>query len=379
MTIRTTAEALLDLCSAPLAASPRRTTMPVLEGLFFEREGDRLRITGTDLEVSASAISGDTSLQNRDVEVSGDDVGASIPFYRLGKTLKALVGSEPITLRITEEEAGIKAHLDTDSASYEIAAYEAEGFPDVGEVGEGTTFDIDGATLASLIERVQWATSGDALRPAMQGIYFDLGEQTLVATDGHRLARVETEALPAGVPGGFIIPADAAAQIAKQAAGEENVTITTDGSQVRAEGTRWTLTARLVDETYPNYGAVIPERGDKTLRAEGADLRRSISRVGLYASGTTNQFILDCNGQVSASARSLEESAEAEETLFAEHEGEGIKIGFNATYAEEALRYAEGPIELQMSSPNRAARIVPEEQEEGEEFLMLLMPVMVSE
>jgi DNA polymerase-3 subunit beta len=138
--------------------------------------------------------------------------------------------------------------------------------------------------------------------------------------------------------------------------------------------------ARLIDENYPNYEAVIPVENDKRLVVNRESMLAAVKRVGLYSSSMTNQIRLSISqNQVQISAEDIERSSEAKETVAADYDSEDMVIGFNAAYLTEVLGHLDSDeIVFELSSPNRAGIVTPLEQQAGEELLMLIMPVMLN-
>ena len=140
------------------------------------------------------------------------------------------------------------------------------------------------------------------------------------------------------------------------------------------------MLARLIDELYPNYEAVIPVENDKRLTVNREAMLAAVKRVGLYSSSMTNQIRLSITrDEVQISAEDIERSSEANETVKADYDSEDMVIGFNAAYLTEVLSHLDADeIVFELSSPNRAGIVTPQEQKSGEELLMLIMPVMLN-
>jgi DNA polymerase-3 subunit beta len=138
--------------------------------------------------------------------------------------------------------------------------------------------------------------------------------------------------------------------------------------------------ARLIDETYPNYEAVIPDENDRNLVVSREDMLNAVKRVGLYSSSMTNQIRLDITSDtVTISAEDVERSSEAEETIHCDYDSEDMEIGFNSEYLTEVLSNVTcDEVVFELSSPNRAGIVLPQEQAEDEDILMLIMPVMLN-
>ena len=142
-----------------------------------------------------------------------------------------------------------------------------------------------------------------------------------------------------------------------------------------------TIICRLIDGKYPNYEAVIPTDNPNKLTISTGDLLNSIKRVSIYANKTTHQIRLKIAGsQLHITSEDLDFSNRADERLSCEYEGEDMEIGFNARFVIEMLNnIGSKKILIEMSTPNKAGILLPlDGQDEGEETLMLVMPVMLN-
>jgi len=140
------------------------------------------------------------------------------------------------------------------------------------------------------------------------------------------------------------------------------------------------MICRLIDERYPDYENVIPADNDNIMTINRMEFLSSLKRIAIYANKTTNQVKLKITGsELQISAEDLDFSNEANERLSCEHDGEDIVIGFNARFLIEMLSNIESlEVLLKLSESNRAGLIVPKEQGDGEDLLMLVMPVMLN-
>jgi DNA polymerase-3 subunit beta len=213
--------------------------------------------------------------------------------------------------------------------------------------------------LSSAVSNTIFATSSDELRPAMTGVYINLSDTntTFVATDGHRLIRYRRVDVASSSPASLIIPRKAL-NLLKSTLPSENVPVSVEFNQSNAyfKFNNIKMICRLIDERFPDY------------------------RIAIYANKTTHQVRLKLTGsELMISAEDLDFSNEANERLSCEHDGEDIEIGFNAKFLVEMLNNLScKEVSLKFSAPNRAGLILPAEQDENEDILMLVMPVMLN-
>ena len=364
---------LLKALTTANGAVPSKSTLPILECILFEQEGDALRLSATDLEISivqhlkVPFESNGTATANR----------IAVPAKRLLDTLRAL---PDLPIQFSADEAH-NVTLRTDQGHYKMVGHDGADYPALPELSDSLRIETDGPLLRRAIQKTSFAVSKDALRPAMMGIFFQIqAEQArAVATDGHRLVKLTMSNLTSTEPMSFIVP-EKAMTLASRVITDAPCAITVDGGYVGFEFGESRVLARLIDESYPNYEAVIPIENDRRLTANRDAMLAAVKRVALYSSSMTNQIRLAlAPGNVVISAEDIERSSEAQETVLCEYDGEPMQIGFNAVYLTEVLSNIDGDdVVFEFSSPNRAGIVTPQEQHDGEEMMMLIMPVMLN-
>jgi DNA polymerase-3 subunit beta len=136
----------------------------------------------------------------------------------------------------------------------------------------------------------------------------------------------------------------------------------------------------LIDDKYPDYNAVIPASNPNIMTINRDDFMNSVKRISIFANKTTHQIRLKIAGsELVISAEDIDLSNEGTERLNCVYEGEDIEIGFNARLLVEMLSNIDAEeVKLELSTPNRAGILLPSENEENEDLLMLLMPMMLS-
>jgi DNA polymerase-3 subunit beta len=364
---------LLKAITTVSGAVPSKSTLPILECMLFEKEGQNLKISATDLEISI------IQMLEAQFETNGTDAPQriAVPAKRLLETLRALPDL-PITFHSNEEYL---IELKTDQGKYKMAGYDGSDYPHIQTMNGSYEIVLDAMVLKRSFQKTGFAVSKDALRPAMMGVFFrietDHGE--VVATDGHRLIQLKVEALKGTEPTSFIVP-EKALNLAGKIAVEEDCTISVQDGFIGFAFTNTTVMARVIDEKYPNYGAVIPQDNNKQLLINRAALLAAVKRVGLYSSSTTHQIRLSLRlNELIVSAEDIERSSEAQEKILCEYGDDDLEIGFNSVYLTEILNNVDtNDVHINFSTPNRAGIITPSEQNEGEKMLMLIMPVMLN-
>ncbi|MBC8173938.1 MAG: DNA polymerase III subunit beta, partial [Chitinophagales bacterium] len=239
------------------------------------------------------------------------------------------------------------------------------------------------STLQKAINKTLFAVSNDELRPQMTGVYFQLNPDgiTFVATDAHKLVRYKRTDMQVETSTSFIVPKKALNLLKSILPGEETqVTINYNSSNAFFSYNNVHLICRLIDAKYPDYNAVIPTDNPNNLTMNRADILNTLRRVMIFSNKTTHQVILKINGnQLNVQAQDLDFSNEANEQLDCQYDGADMEIGFNARFLAEMLNAMDNEeIKIELSTPTRAGILLPTEPEEGEDLLMLVMPVMLS-
>ncbi len=358
----------LQLASGAIASNP---VLPILEDFLFAISNNRLTIAASDLETTFI-----TSL-----EVNADSDGlVAVPAKILVDTLKALP-QQPITFSVDDNNFGIE--ITSAYGRYKLAGENGEDYPKIPQPDDVDEVNVSAAHLQEGINKTLFATSTDELRPAMTGVFFqvDFSKMVMVATDAHKLVKFSMSDVAGEVTASFILPKKAL-NLLKSALPNTDAQVSMAFNKANAffriEET--TLVCRLIDARYPDYNAVIPVDNPNVLTISRTDLQNSLKRIVIYANKTTNQVILNvADGSLTVSAQDLDFSNEATEQLPCQYEGEAMQIGFNAKFLVEMLGVLEsGEVKLEMSSSTRAGILLPGEETPGQDILMLVMPVMLS-
>lgn len=365
---------LLKALNTVAGAVPSKSTLPILECILCEQLDDTgLRLSATDLEISI--------VQRMNVQFESNGTGEAqriaVPAKRLLDTLRALP-DVPIRFAADDE---FHVVLKTDMGEYKMIGHDGADYPSLPDLDPEQQIETEGALLRRAIEKTSFAVSKDALRPAMMGIYFQIGpdEGRAVATDGHRLVKLKLDGMTAPEAVEFIVPEKAMA-LAGKVVSDELCTIMVEEGYVGFDFGSSRILARLIDESYPNYEAVIPVENDKRMVVDRDAILAAVKRVGLYSSTMTNQIRLALGADsVEISAEDIERSSEAHETVRCEYDHEPMVIGFNSVYLNEVLGHIDSDEAVfEFSTPNRAGVVTPESQQDGEHVLMLIMPVMLN-
>lgn len=359
---------LVQGLSAVVGAVPTKATMPILETVLFETDNGKVKLSATDLEVSI--------VEYVDADVTTDGAVA-VPARRLLETLRQLPDI-PVMFEI-DDKGNVK--FKTDKGTYKLAGEKAADFPAIPALEDGQVIKTSTDSLIRAIQKTSFAVSRDDLRPAMMGVYFQLGpeESRVVATDGHRLVRLIKRDLVAQAPTNFIVPQKALNLVQKALDGADcDLTISNEHVRFRSGSTM--VITRLINETYPNYESVIPRENDKEMKVNRDQMLATVRRVSIFSSSTTRQIRLQMKpDELIIAAEDIDMSSEAKEAIACEYSDPEMEIGFNARYLSDVLGNIDDPeVLFEFSTPNRAGIVRPSVQDEDEDMLMLVMPVMLN-
>lgn len=313
-------------------------------------------------------------------QITGGKAGKmAVPGKKLMETIRAL----PLTpIEFSGDPENNRIEMRTETGVYKLTGESSENYPAISEFQGKDEFTIDAESLRRLISKAIFAVSSDELRPAMLGVLFQMkkGEIRAVATDGHRLVRFINKKFSAkNIERDVIIPAKALHLVMKSLEGGE-VKVAFSDTHAKFTLGNTTLISRIIEEKYPNYESVLPADNDKTLTIGKEALLSSVRRTALYASSTTRQVRLSLKKtEASVSAEDIDFGSEAREKIPAEYTGDALDIGFNSNYVVDVLSHIDTErVTFSLSSPSRAAIVHPEQQRDGEDVLMLVMPVRLN-
>ncbi len=357
----------LQIAAGAIGSNP---VLPILEDFLFNLENNQLIIAATDLETSITTT----------IEVMSDGDGKiAVPAKILLDTLKALP-QQPITFNINDDNFAIE--ITSAYGKYKLAGENGNDYPDIPTPEDESNLTVPAALLAQGISKTIFATSSDELRPAMTGVYFQVDENklTFVATDAHKLVKYAFTDIQTDSSTSFIVPKKALNLLKNSLPQNDEVNIAYNKSNAFFSFGNVKMVCRLVDARYPDYNAVIPLDNPNNFTVNRGDFQNSLKRIAIYANKTTNQVILNItDGSLTISAQDLDFSNEATEQLTCSFVGEPLTIGFNAKFLAEMLGIMEGDeIKMELSTPSRAGILRPTEEIAGEDILMLVMPVMLS-
>lgn len=337
-----------------------RGAVQVLSGILLRADEGKLTLAATDMEISLRAtVEG---------EVAGD--AAAVVPGRLLTDLVRLLPDEAVTLAHDEGDGMLS--VASGSHSSRLNVYSAEDFPRLPPVDVGL-HRIGAPALLATIEKVARAASRDESRPVLTGILvrFEGKQLIMAATDSYRLAVKETELDESGPELEAIIPARALQELARLAAGANEVQLGVHENHVIfGAGGVW-LTSRRIDGQFPNYKQLLPETFEAEVTTPREPLLDVIRRAGVMAQRNAPLRLRFAEGELSVSAQT-QDVGEAHESLPVDYSGEPLEIGFNPDFLRDGLEAVAGDaVQLKLINPLRPGLIVSP----GESFSYLIMPI----
>ena len=350
----------------------RRNTIPILANVLLRAEGQGLRLKATDLDIEV------TETIPADVAEGG---ATTVPAHVIYDIVRKLPEGAQASLETARDAAQMQ--IRSGRSRFMLQALPESDFPDLAAGELPHRFTLPASDLKRLIDKTQFAISTEETRYYLNGIYFHTiaaeGATMLraVATDGHRLARVEMPA-PQGADGmpGIIVPRKAVAEIQKLVEdADAQVAIELSGSKIRLTFNGVVLTSKLIDGTFPDYQRVIPSGNDKRLTVERDDFAKAVDRVSTISSERGRAVKLALNdGRLTLSVNNPD-SGSATEELEVEYEAAALDIGFNARYLLDITGQLDGDTAMfRLADPGSPTLI---QDREGAQALYVLMPMRV--
>ncbi len=347
-------------------------TIPILDCFLFEINKKELTLSASDLETTITTI----------VNVESSDVGSiAIPAKTLLDSLVNLP-EQPISFIIDKAKYSIK--LKTETGAYHISGQNGEEYPKMPQLDSQSSIVIKSDVLANAINKTIFATGNDDLRPVMSGVFCQFSElnSIFVATDAHKLVRYTRTDAKAGVAASFIMPKKPLNVLKTLLTGvDDAVKVEFNKTNALFSFGNVNLICRLIDGKYPNYEAVIPKQNPNKLSVDRSLFLGALKRVSVFSNKATHQMRLKVTGsQLRISAEDLDFANDGTELLTCTYIGEDMEIGFNSRFLVEMVSNLDcDEIIIEMSTPNRAGIILPNNKANpAEDILMLVMPVMLN-
>ncbi|MCX2979968.1 DNA polymerase III subunit beta [Halieaceae bacterium IMCC14734] len=358
-------DALLKPLNLVAGVVERRQTLPILANVLLVLDGDRLSLTGTDLEVE---LVGRVQLTT-----AGESGEITVPARKFVDICKSLPEGCDIECKLDDGKLIVRSGR----SRFTLATLAASEFPRVEDSIGTQKFEIKQGELKRLIDRTAFAMAQQDVRYYLNGMLWELTAEQLrvVATDGHRLAmctlikplNVDTETQ-------VILPRKGVLELARLLQDEDaDVAVVIGNNHLRATTNDFTFTSKLVDGKFPEYDRVLPRAPSKIVIGSRLDLRQAFARTAILSNEKYRGVRLQLSDQNLQILANNPEQEEAEEVVSVDYAGDSLEIGFNVSYLLDVLGVLnEDQIKLSLSDSNSSALL--EESKDGDS-LYVVMPM----
>ncbi len=359
-------EKLQEGLAAVASAVPSKTTLPVLANLLVQTTEKGIRISGTDLDIAVSTE------VTADVEAAG---AITIPARKLSEIARELPPA-PVKISAAGDQ---RITLECGRSKFKLLGLPKSEFPSFPAVKFEKALRIPSGDLQKLISHTAFAASTEESRPILNGVLWELRPEhmRMVATNGHRLAKMDVPVKMVSAPSSdLIIPPKALEQIRRLFPAEEELEVAQGENHLGFRSPFTAVYTRLIEGPYPSYDQVIPRDNDKYAIIDKVAFTGALKRMSVVASDQTHRIRLSFNSGMLKFSVSTPDLGEAQDELPVRYNGDPLDIGFNAAYLLEILRYMPTEeIRLTFKAPERAATIEPEGWSDSAKYLCLLMPL----
>ncbi|MFO7880606.1 MAG: DNA polymerase III subunit beta [Bacteroidota bacterium] len=352
-----------------------KNTLPILDNFLFSLDEETLKITASDLETTLT-----TSIEPD--AVNGEGVVA-LDAKKILEILKEFP-EQPLTFQIDEES--MQVDIKSENGKFSMVGQSGDEFPQTPSLKSDQLNRIELAPeiLFTGITSSIFATADDELRPVMNGILVEISpdNMTFVASDAHKLVRYRRKDATSENEASFILPKKPAGilkNIVTKA--EDKLSLEFDEKNAVFSFPGFSLVCRLIEGNYPSYNSVIPTENPNKMVVDRVEFYNTLKRVSIFSNQASNLVKLSIAGnQLSISAQDIDYSISAKEDITCQYDGDEMTIGFKSLFLLEILsNLSTEEVSLEMSDPTRAGIVIPKDNDNpDEEILMLLMPMMIN-
>ncbi len=330
--------ALLKALAQAQSVVERRNTIPILANVLIEAEGAAVSFRATDLDIEvvdrAPAV----------VERAGATTVSALMLHEIVRKLP-----DGALVSLAEDGAAGRLTVAAGRSTFNLATLPREDFPVMANAEYDSNFTAPAPVLRRLFDKAKFAISTEETRYYLNGVYFHVatgeGGQVLraVATDGHRLARIDAT-LPDGAADmpGVIVPRKTVGELRKLLEDDEaQIAVSVSETKVRFATPAITLTSKVIDGTFPDYTRVIPTGNTRRLEVDAAEFARAVDRVATVSSERSRAVKLSLDEDRLVLSVTAPDSGAAEEELAVAYSDERLEIGFNAKYLLEIAQQVD--------------------------------------
>jgi DNA polymerase-3 subunit beta len=324
--------ALLKAVAQAQSVVERRNTIPILANVLIEAEGSNVQFRATDLDIEV------VDRAPAKVDRHGSTTVAAV---LLNEIVRKLPDGALVTLTANPQTGRLT--IEAGRSNFSLATLPREDFPVMATSDYASNFSAPAPVLRRLFDKSKFAISTEETRYYLNGVYLHVAESDgvkvlrCVATDGHRLARIDA-ALPAGAEGmaGVIVPRKTVGELRKLLDDDEaTIAVSVSETKIRFATPAITLTSKVIDGTFPDYSRVIPQGNTRRLEVDAAEFARAVDRVATVSSERSRAVKLSLEEDRLVLSVNAPDSGAAEEELAVAYGDERLEIGFNAKYLLE--------------------------------------------
>ena len=351
-----------------------KNSLPILADFMFDIKGGILYLTSSDSE----------NVMNTQLDLTDCDGEGR---FCIGNhdLLEAVKGFSEQPLTFDVDQAANLAKISYQNGVFSLPVDNADEYPTAQNVGDGATeIVIPSALLGENITRSLFATAQDELRPVMNGIYFDLTPECLaiVASDGHKLVRNKVLTIRSEQPASFILPKKPASLL-KNLLGKDggDVVIRFNERNAQISFAEGEIICRLIEGRFPNYNSVIPQNNPNQITVDRLGLLAALRRVQPFANDSSNliRFHVE-GGTLQLDAEDYDFSKTATERISCSYNGQPMSIGFKgSSFIEILSNFDCQDVNILLADASRAGLVLPSEQPENQDVLMLMMPMLIND
>ncbi|MCJ8140580.1 DNA polymerase III subunit beta [Falsirhodobacter halotolerans] len=323
---------LLKAVSQAQSVVERRNTIPILANVLIEAEGDTVSFRATDLDIEV------IDRAPAQVERAGSTTVSATLLHEIIRKLP-----DGSLVNLVEDAASGRLTVMAGRSNFTLTTLPREDFPVMASSEYATNFSAKAQVLRRLFDKAKFAISTEETRYYLNGVYMHVatGEAgpalRCVATDGHRLARIDAP-LPEGAQGmaGVIVPRKTVNELRKLLDEDDaDIAVSVSETKVRFATPSITMTSKVIDGTFPDYTRVIPTQNARRLEVDASDFAKAVDRVATVSSERSRAVKLSLDDDRLVLSVNAPDSGAAEEELAVAYADEKLEIGFNAKYLLE--------------------------------------------
>jgi DNA polymerase-3 subunit beta len=370
MKFTVSSKVLYDNLSKIIGIVGSNNVITILDNLLFTIQDNKLEVLASDIENTMKVT----------MDVQANESGSiAVPAKKLMETIKHLP-EQPLVFTISDQNIISFTH---ESGEGTLNGFDGNEFPELTALSSDNSVVLDAGVLHNAIQTSMFCIGNDENRKAMTGLFcqFDKDGTTFVATDAQKLTRYRRRDVTSANTYTFILPKKVLSQLksALPEAGNE-VELIFDKNHCSFKFQNVYLITRLIDSVYPDYNTVIPTNNPNVLIVNRNELRTRVNRLMPLSNQSTNLIVFHIVGsQLTITANDLDYANGGKEDMTVNYNGEDMTIGYNGRYLSEILSTMHSEeVMIEMSTPGRACLLFPNDTDEKESILMLVMPLMVT-